>query len=155
MRPRAVLSTFFYAKEKHVRTFALRFLAQRSNTIVMKPGDGIRESLQKLAAALRKGEKVMIFPEGTRSVSGALGAFKESYAILARELRIPVVPVVIDGANRVLPTGSLIPRFLRRVSVTYLDPVTPREGEGLESFNGRVRALIAERLGTLRAAAEA
>ena len=106
MRPRAVLSTFFYAKEKHVRTFVLRFLAQRSNTIVMKPGDGIRESLQKLAAALRKGEKVMIFPEGTRSVSGALGAFKESYAILSRELRIPVVPVVIDGANRVLPDGQ-------------------------------------------------
>jgi long-chain acyl-CoA synthetase len=155
MRPRTVLSTFFYAKEKHVRTFLLRFLAQRSNTIVMKRGEGIRESLQKLAAALRRGEKVMIFPEGTRSVSGALGVFKESYAILSRELGIPVVPVVIDGAHRVLPAGSLIPRFLRRVSVTYLDPVTPGEGEGVETFNARVRAIIAERLAANRAAVEA
>jgi long-chain acyl-CoA synthetase len=155
MRPRAVLSTFFYAKEKHVKSLALRFLAQRSNTIVMKPGDGIRESLQKLASALRKGEKIMLFPEGTRSVSGALGAFKESYAILSRELRIPVVPVVIDGAHRVLPAGSLLPRFRRRVTVTYLDPVMPQEGEGLESFNERVRTLIAKHLEAAPAAAPA
>ncbi len=146
MRPRAVLRTFFYAKEKHVRQWWLRYLAQRNNVVVMKSDEGIRSSLQKLAAALRRGHNVMIFPEGTRSASGTLGDFRETYAILARELRVPVVPVVIDGAHQALPSGRLWPKLLGRISVTYLDPVRPREGEDVQTFNGRVRSLIQERL---------
>ena len=106
MRPRAVLRTLFYAKAKHVTARGCKFLAGRSNTIVMNPDEGFRRSLQKLAAALRRGNNVMIFPEGTRSAGRQLGAFKESYAILARELDVPVVPVVIDGAHRVLPRAA-------------------------------------------------
>jgi long-chain acyl-CoA synthetase len=146
MRPRAVLRTLLYAKEKHVRRFWLKALARRSNTIVMNPSEGFLGSLQKLAAGLKRGNNVMIFPEGTRSRTGSLGPFKDSYAILARELRVPVVPVVIDGAHRVLPSGSIFPRFLRRITVTYLDPVQPSEGERATTFNERVRTLIQEGL---------
>jgi long-chain acyl-CoA synthetase len=146
MRPRAVLRTLLYAKEKHVRRFWLKALARRSNTIVMNPSEGFLASLQKLAAGLKRGNNLMIFPEGTRSQTGMLGPFKDSYAILARELGVPVVPVVIDGAHRVLPSGSVFPRFLRRMTLTYLDPVQPSEGERATSFNERVRALIQEGL---------
>jgi long-chain acyl-CoA synthetase len=94
MRPRAVLQTLFYAKEKHVRTWFLKYLARHSNVVVMKSDEGILQSLQKLAAGLRRGHNVIIFPEGTRTAGGALGVFKESYAILSRELRVPVAHVV-------------------------------------------------------------
>ena len=151
MRPRSVLRTLFYAKEKHVRVGWLRYLADRCNVIVMKADQGILPSLQKLAAGLRRGNHVMIFPEGTRSIGGALGEFKESYAILARELRVPVVPVVIDGAHRVLPAGGWLPRLYGRVSVTYLDPVWPRDDEEPGSFNERVRSLVEEVLEAGRA----
>jgi long-chain acyl-CoA synthetase len=154
MPSRAVLRTLFYAKEKHIRQWWLKFLAQRNNVVVIKSDEGILQSLQKLAAGLKRGNNVMIFPEGTRSASGALGVFKESYAILARELAVPVVPVVIDGAHRVLPTGRLWPRLLGKVSVTYLDPVQPREGEEASGLNERVRALIEECLRLNRAQAE-
>jgi long-chain acyl-CoA synthetase len=155
MRPGAVLRTLFYAKERHVRQWWLKFLAHRSNTIVMDPREGFLQSLQKLAAGLRRGDNVMIFPEGTRSRGGGLGAFKESYAVLARELGVPVVPVVIDGAHEVLPTGSRFPRVLGRVAVTYLEPVRPHADEPLSGFNERVRALIAERLKPSSLSAEA
>jgi len=146
MRPRAVLRTLFYAKERHVRNWWLKFLARRSNTIVMDPREGFLGSLQKLAAGLRRGNNLMIFPEGTRSRDGSLGTFKDSYAILARELGVPVVPVVIDGAHAVLPAGRRLPKFLRRISITYLDAVRPAADEPLATFNARVRTLIQEAL---------
>jgi long-chain acyl-CoA synthetase len=146
MRPRTVLRTLFYAKAKHVDRRWLRYVAERSNVVVANADVGFRRSLQTLAAALRRGQNVMIFPEGTRSADGALGAFKESYAILARELGVPVVPVVIDGAHRALPTGHLLPRLLRKVSVTYLEPLRPRADEALAAFNERVHDAIAAQL---------
>ncbi|MCU0223981.1 MAG: AMP-binding protein [Acidobacteria bacterium] len=146
MQKSAVWRTLYYAKAKHFGGAWKKFLADRSNVIVATPDEGILQSLQKVAAALRRGNNVVIFPEGTRSAGGQLGSFKESYAILARELNVPVVPVVIDGTHRVLPVGGWFPRLLRRVRVTYLEPVTPREGEAAESFNRRVRALIEEQL---------
>jgi long-chain acyl-CoA synthetase len=155
LRPRAVLRTLFYAKERHVRKWWLKFLARRSNTIVMNPKEGFLGSLQKLAAGLKRGNNLIIFPEGTRSRDGALGPFKDSYAILARELDVPVVPVVIDGAHAVLPAGRRFPNLLRRISITYLDPVRPSEGERPASFNARVRALIQEALDSARSRAEA
>ena len=59
---------------------------------------------------------------------------------------MPVVPVVIDGAHRVLPAGHWLPRLLGKVSVTYLEPLRPRAGEAIETFNQRVRDAVAAQL---------
>lgn len=151
MRPRAVRHTLFYAKAKHVERLWLTPLAERCNVVVMKASEGLLHSLQALAAGLRRGDNVMVFPEGTRSSDGSLGPFKESYAILAQELAVPVVPVVIDGAHRALPTGRWLPRLLGKITVTYLDPVWPRVGESVEALNRRVRDLIEAQLAAGRA----
>lgn len=146
MRPDAVLKTLFYAKERHVRRPWLKALARRCNTIVMDPTRGFLGSLQQLAAGLRRGYGLIVFPEGTRSRDGVLGPFKDSYAILASELSVPVVPVVIEGAHAVLPAGRRFPRFLGRISVTFLEPLRPDAGEPAAHFNARVRELIAAEL---------
>jgi 1-acyl-sn-glycerol-3-phosphate acyltransferase len=58
-----------------------------------------------------------------------------------------VVPVVIDGAHRALPTGRMLPRLLARVSVSYLEPLRALEGESVQALNARVRAAVAGHLG--------
>ena len=118
--------TYFYAKKKHVKNAFLRFLARTNNVIVVDMEGNIKESIHQMAAALKEGRKVIIFPEGTRSKTGELGEFKKTFAILSTELNVPVVPVAIEGADKALPVGAKIPRPWKRVNVTFLEPIQPQ-----------------------------
>ncbi len=134
--------TFFYAKEEHVRKPWLKRLAAKTNVIVMDINLDLKESIQKLAQVLKEGRKVIIFPEGTRTRDGNLGPFKKTFAILSRELNIPVVPVAIRGAFSAMPTGKKIPRPWKKVDVRFLEPVVPDQ-ENYDQFCERVRGLVA------------
>jgi long-chain acyl-CoA synthetase len=69
----------------------------------------------------------MIFPEGTRSLDGAMGEFKKTFAILSKELNVPVVPVTINGAYEALPAGAILPRPFRKISVQFNPPIFPQD----------------------------
>ena len=117
--------TYFYAKAEHVRLKWVKFLASTNNVIVLDLNSNLKESIQSLASALKRGKNVIIFPEGTRTNDGSLGKFKETFAILGRELNVPIVPVAIAGAFEALPTGRFLPRFFQPIEVTFLPAVHP------------------------------
>jgi long-chain acyl-CoA synthetase len=125
LRRRLLKNTFFYAKSTHVNNRFLKFLARINNVIIVDLNNDLKGSIQKLAEALKSGKNIIIFPEGTRSRDGYIGEFKQTFAILSRELQVPVVPVAINGAYRVLPRGKKLPRLFRKVRVDFLDPVHP------------------------------
>lgn len=141
LKRKVIKETFFYAKKKHVNNAILRFFARTHNVIVMDMENDLKVSIQKMAAALKEGKKVIIFPEGTRSKTGELGEFKKTFAILSTELNVPIVPVAIDGADRALPVGAKIPRPFVKVKVKYLEPVMP-EGHTAESLTEGVQKNI-------------
>jgi long-chain acyl-CoA synthetase len=74
-----------------------------------------------------------------------MGQFKETFAILSRELGVPVVPVAIDGAWRALPSGSIFPRPFRQVTVTFLNPIQPGQ-KSYKALSETVRNSIQTRL---------
>lgn len=119
--------TYFYAKKKHFKFIFAKFVARTNNIIIVDINKDLKQSLQKLAAALKKGKNVIIFPEGTRSHSGKIGNFKKTFAILSRELQVPVVPVAIDGAHSAMPRGTIFPRPFKKINVKFLDPVYPKD----------------------------
>jgi long-chain acyl-CoA synthetase len=121
---------YFYATEEHVRGDFRRKLAAQSNVIVMERTN-LKNSILKLAKVLREGHRVIIFPEGARTHDGGTVPFKKTFAILAKELNVPVVPVCIKGAFEALPRGS---RFMRpkHIEVTFLDPLFPSMGNNGE-----------------------
>ncbi|MEW6076165.1 MAG: lysophospholipid acyltransferase family protein, partial [Candidatus Omnitrophota bacterium] len=55
---------------------------------------------------LRRGEPLVIFPEGTRQSAGILGDPEEGVGLLAAKLNVPIVPVFIRGAERVWPKNA-------------------------------------------------
>ncbi|MDY0094919.1 MAG: lysophospholipid acyltransferase family protein [Candidatus Vecturithrix sp.] len=87
----------------------------------------LKESLQHMATVLQRGESLLVFPEGTRTKDGQLGVFKPTFAILSRELNIPVIPVVIRGAFDAMPTGSVVPKLFKKIDLRFLPPVYPEE----------------------------
>ena len=65
-------------------------------------------AVEKAGEALRDGNSFLIFPEGTRSRTGALLPFKKGGFIMAIKGHAPVVPVAIKGARDAMHKGSLV-----------------------------------------------
>ncbi|RJP35753.1 MAG: hypothetical protein C4547_09055 [Phycisphaerales bacterium] len=85
--------------------------------------DGV-QGLRRCAEALRRGDGLLIFPEGTRSISGKMQPFKIGTAVLAAEAGVPIVPVHIARAWELFPKGHRIPRP-GTVIVRFGEPVPP------------------------------
>jgi len=133
--------TYFYAKKKHINNRFLTFMAKKNNVIVMDLNYDLKESIQKMAEVLRMGNNLIIFPEGTRTKTGEVGEFKKTFAILSKELNVPIVPVAINGAFEALPRGSRIPKLMKNVNVNFLQAVYPK-GYSYDSLQEKVQADI-------------
>jgi 1-acyl-sn-glycerol-3-phosphate acyltransferase len=106
-----------------------------------------KQAIARAVAALKAGSTFIIFPEGTRSRTGALGPFKKGAFVVAIEAGSTIVPLAIRGATELLPPG----RFLIRpgkVVVRVLDAVDAAQYsyDDRERLLGEVRERIAEAL---------
>ena len=95
------------------------FFTSRPRTIVSSVALGafpfnrevaVADSLAHCGDLVDAGYSILIFPEGTRSSDGRLKPFRLGSGLLARELQIPVVPVRLEGLQRILPRGRTWPR---------------------------------------------
>jgi long-chain acyl-CoA synthetase len=116
--------TFFLAEETYFNTSFRRSIAKNFNIITVNVNKDLKGSLIKSAYALKNGKNVVIFPEGARTRDDKLLPFKKGFAILSKELNIPVVPVVIKGAFESLPINKSLPRP-SKISVEFLNLVYP------------------------------
>ena len=73
-----------YAKEKHFRNPLLKFLAQRNNIILVDINKDLKLSIQKLAEVLKKGKNLGDLPGRNRTMTGKIGDFKQTFAILSQ-----------------------------------------------------------------------
>jgi long-chain acyl-CoA synthetase len=121
-------------------------MAGKNNVIVMDINKNLKESLQQMSYVLRQGKNVIIFPEGTRSRDNELKQFKETFAILSKELNIPIVPVIIKGSEKAVLRPVKFPRFFARIRVEFLQPIYPVPGESIEILKTRVENTIKQKL---------
>lgn len=127
--PTAILKkTYFLAKVKHFKSPFMKFMANHSNVIVVDINKNLKETLIESAHILKNGGNLIIFPEGIRSRDGKLGDFKKAFSILSRELNVPIVPFVIDGAYKSMPVGAKLPKSTK-ISLQYLNKIQPENLE--------------------------
>jgi 1-acyl-sn-glycerol-3-phosphate acyltransferase len=82
----------------------------------------IREALRHLQA----GEIVLMFPEGTRTRDGSIAPLQGGPVTVALRARVPIMPLVIDGAFESWPRTHLLPRP-GAIRVACGTPVSPAE----------------------------
>lgn len=126
-----------------------RFVGEQLfNTLPIERGaQGARgDPLAPLHDALRRGESLLVFPEGTRGEPEVMGKFRSGAARLAAaHPEIPVVPVHLKNAGRTLPRGdALFVPFVCRVAIGK--PLAPSADhhELLRALEEAVRSLSGE-----------
>jgi 1-acyl-sn-glycerol-3-phosphate acyltransferase len=104
---------------------------------------------------LEAGAALMMFPEGTRSTTGELGKFHPGPFKLAAEENVPLVPILVDGTERIY-SGGRVSAFPGRVLIRVLDPIRPDEvGRSAEALRDRCFEALNRELAALRAAQSA
>ncbi|RST51443.1 lysophospholipid acyltransferase family protein [Variovorax sp. MHTC-1] len=99
--------------------------------------------VDQMTDALRSGDSLIMFPEGTRNIGEeVLLPLKSGLYHLARACpQVRLVPVWIENLKRVLPKGTLVPIPLA-CSVRYGAPISLAEGEDKNAFIARARAAM-------------
>jgi 1-acyl-sn-glycerol-3-phosphate acyltransferase len=129
--------------------FHLPFLGwhlQRSGHMPIARANPRRAARSVLEAArhVREGIAVFVFPEGGRSLDGAIGEFKAGTFLLAIKAGAPVVPITLNGARSVLMPGSFHIRP-GKVEMIIHPPVSTEgmDSHSADELSARVRAVIA------------
>ncbi|MCK5623817.1 MAG: 1-acyl-sn-glycerol-3-phosphate acyltransferase, partial [Alphaproteobacteria bacterium] len=94
------------------------------------PAEGIADT-RRMTDALRAGDTLVFYPEGTFDRMPGLRAFHMGAFVAAAEAGVPVVPVAIRGTRSILRAYSSFPRR-GRMTVTFGPPIQP-EGTGWDA----------------------
>ena len=135
---------YFYATEEHVQGAIRRHLAARHNIILMERKN-LKNSILKMAEVLKQGKSIVIFPEGKRTHDGAMNPFRKTFAILSKELNVPILPVCIQGAFKAMPRGRILP-MPNHISVEYLPLIKPNAANSYEELAALVQSEINAKL---------
>jgi long-chain acyl-CoA synthetase len=79
-----------------------------TNLVPMERTGSLRQSLRHAKSFLDRGYNALIFPEGTRSMTGVLADFKPVVGYLALHARVGILPMFLDGTYEAMPKGTTI-----------------------------------------------
>jgi len=105
----------------------VRFVVSRFMNVIPIDRQAQAKSLQRSLAMCddflqRTHGNLILYPEGTRSSSGEMQAFKKGAGLFAVALGVPVVPAYIENAHKILAKGQNVPR-LGAATVRFGEPV--------------------------------
>ncbi len=121
----------------------------------------IRSSMKSQAKMMKdcqktlgEGSSVMIFPEGTRTVTDRLRLFKTGAFQLAIRAKRPIIPIVLNGSSKALPKAGIIIRGKHLVDVHVLKPIPYETFSEMESkqLTKYVQSIMAEELEVMKRA---
>lgn len=101
-----------------------RRIATTMKLVPVDPDAHLVPAMKAGAYGLRRGDALVLYPEGERSIDGEPKAFKKGAAILATHLQVPIVPVAVDGFEKAWGRGRGIKLF-QNLQIRIGDPIEP------------------------------
>ena len=137
------------------------WLLRTVNSIPIRTeGNADTSAMRRALELLHAGAIVLIFPEGTRTQTGEVGAFERGAGVLIKRAQCPVAPAAVEGAFEAWPRSRKWPRLFSKVGVVIGEPIPHDEllREGVDAALDRLRnevvrlksELQAERAGKAR-----
>jgi len=111
----------YFFRNRYRRAYFKHF----TNLVPMERSGSIRKSMDTAESVLRRGRSMVVFPEGTRSVTGDMADFLPSLGYLALRAEVGVLPAHVAGSFDALPKGTAVPRS-RELTVSF-GPFLSRE----------------------------
>jgi len=136
----------YFAKSELFRYRIGAFLLRKLNAFPVRRGGGDRDAISRSIQCLESGLGLVFFPEGSRrhAADGRARA-KPGMAMVAARAGAPVVPSHINGSERVLPPGKVMPRPAK-VVVTFGPPLDPPDVRGTGGGRKEVYLQYTERV---------
>jgi cytidylate kinase len=122
----------------------------RLNSHPIEYGDQELKAIKIACRLLKDEKKVVLFPEGERSVDGELGEFKGGAVRIAAREHAPIIPTYIGGAYDVWPRIRSKPKLKGQTLCVFGKPIYPKDyshlpkKEGLEKLNADLKSAIAK-----------
>jgi 1-acyl-sn-glycerol-3-phosphate acyltransferase len=120
---------FFMAKEGVFQVPVLGWLLTRLGAFPVTRDTADRESLRLSEEVLRRGQALVLFPEGTRREGPTVEPLHDGAMFIAARTGAMVVPVGVGGSERAMPVGAKLPRFAK-VHVVVGKPISPPTSKG-------------------------
>jgi len=130
----------YMAKDSLFQNPIMRFFLQHVEAFPIRRGASDVRALRESLRRLKRGLPVVVFPEGTRQGTGIKSKTHPGIGFLAVKGRVPVIPVHIDGSDKVLPPKSRIPKRAR-ITISFGKPILFSEGQ---SYPDIVTAIMKE-----------
>jgi long-chain acyl-CoA synthetase len=123
----ALAAADYFFDNKYKRAYMDNF----TNLVPMERSGSLRQSLRHARSFLDRGFNALIFPEGTRSVTGEMADFKPVIGYLALASKVGILPVYLWGTYEAMPKGSNLirsrdigARIGRYLSIEELEELT-------------------------------
>ena len=101
----------------------------------------LEEMFKDINDALRSGETIIIYPEGTRGDDNTIQKFKSGVAHIAEmNPDVPVVPVYINGPDRILPKGAFL--FVPFIADVYIAESVKYDGTSAKEFTDKIEKIV-------------
>ena len=141
-RTRAVAAADYWGKNRFTRGVACGLF---NALLIARQGITRKDNpIVHMAHALRQGQSLILFPEGTRSLDGSIAEFKPGLWHLAGAVpEVELVPVYLQNLNRVLPKGHFLPIPLLS-TVVFGKPIRVDPGEMKSAFLKRARQALVD-----------
>lgn len=139
-RTRPVAARDYWGKTRLTRATAVTLF---NSLLIAREGITRKDNpIEQMAAAMREGHSLILFPEGTRSLDGEMSEFKAGlYHLAGKVPEAELVPVYLQNLNRILPKGHLLPIPLLS-SVVFGAPMKLEAGEKKLDFLRRAREAV-------------
>ncbi len=139
--PYNVFRRFFYVGTSEIFGQGIwRAIGKTLRLVPVDPDANLVPAMRAGAYGLRRGDSLVLYPEGERSIDGEPKTFKKGAAILASHLQVSIVPVAIDGFDKALGRGRGI-RLFQRLSIRIGDPIAPPSSANEKTYEALTREL--------------